>query len=496
MHGFIGWNIVMRAALITFENALRAKDSDKIELYGKELLSDKSLVQNKREILEQITRLEEHEITITPPPALVFRTIQSAAFQKRTPAYRPFTILLTIRTAKWFPDLFDEARLEFATKHDHAPRQIWHLEKVAIVKPMEFLCSLSGEGSWRPVHFFLKYRNVTFIWPILDPCVVSVIGSVSPRISIRFPSIIPPNSELDALVSLDLTGFLAHHVSFQTAFPPAVASIHPSKSKTIVNKNGVESEHDFEIAEDGWLIFPVNPSLCTVTFTMPFTLNDHSVRIVTLEVTPKIGESSSRSPFPLLNVFPLQVEGRIESLTMIHLKLYNHCKVPLIIENLPYGRTSLAPSQSIYVLHDRAKDPFFVEVHEENGPTVRHEWVLDDTIMIQKITGTLSSSSPFLVGESVVLDVVLPPGEYEVIPGNDFIVCGKVKDKKFAGGLIQFQLIPIRVGVLSLPSVSLKRVVHKIYPYSAQVTAASALSAGPWVIDESPRGSEKSPLPP
>jgi hypothetical protein len=151
----------------------------------------------------------------------------------------------------------------------------------------------------------------------------------------------------------------------------------------------------------------------------------------------------------------------------------------LFIEQLPWGSAVLGPGESLFVLHEKARGPFSLAVREEDGPTVMHEWPLEGGR--PRFAGTLDCRPPFVVGAAVGLDLTVPPGPYEVLANDDFVVCGTVRQANFAGGVVRLQLIPVRIGLLTLPSISTGGVVEKIHPTSAQTTAASSLSSGPWI---------------
>jgi hypothetical protein len=244
-----------------------------------------------------------------------------------------------------------------------------------------------------------------------------------------------------------------------------------------------ESDVAFTVDSQGCISFKEKPSLMTVTFSLPFTLDDQTVKTAALDVKTIVGPTIIRkSSFILSSEFPLQVEGRVQSRTMVHLRVRNACAVPLYVENLPWGRVCLRPDECVHVLHERAVGQFAVDVREEGGPVVRHSWNVDDTIMARRIFGAIDGSPPFPVGASLNLEIELPPGPYKVLPSEDFVVCGKVREVEFAGGTVRLQIIPIRIGTLTLPAVEVGELVQRIYPFSAQVTAAGLLNAGPWVV--------------
>jgi hypothetical protein len=202
---------------------------------------------------------------------------------------------------------------------------------------------------------------------------------------------------------------------------------------------------------------------------------------VSYEIEQSELKASFSKQFYLDGEFPLVVRGRLASKAMIHLCIRNNSGRVLYISNEQISEMQIEPKKETFKLIKRDEGLFSLMVREEGAEPVRKTWKLDESIMMESVKAVFHKNPPLLVGAIVKVGIELPPCSYSIENSDGFAVVGRICRKRFEGGSVIFQLVPTKVGVLETPRILVNGISQTMTPEFVDVTAASALSYGPFI---------------
>jgi hypothetical protein len=228
----------------------------------------------------------------------------------------------------------------------------------------------------------------------------------------------------------------------------------------------------------GNILWERSPALSLVRFELRIVARE-SRGGTHLLVNTSVGGEQFISKFQFERRFPLTVEGRLRIGNMIQLQLTNVSDVPLFASNRLSEEFRIVPGECRFVLHEQTEKTYSLLVREEKGEGLLKEWELDDQIMHKRIDARIEGKQPLIAGASVQMHIELPLCSYAVQSSPDVLVFGRTAARNFAGGTLTLLIVPIRVGRLQSPKITVDGVVRPIHPLHLEVTAAGLFASGP-----------------
>jgi hypothetical protein len=207
-----------------------------------------------------------------------------------------------------------------------------------------------------------------------------------------------------------------------------------------------------------------------------------------LFVKIRIGRSSFRYTFHFATSFPISVDSRLVSKKIRQLEIRNSSDVSLFLSSPAIGEWEVLARDSLCLIRPGSEVIFEADVCEKNGIKVAKKWDLG-TLPQTRLTAQLEQEPPWIVGVPIVLAIELPKGSYRFMPTPDFLVVGTTVSTSFGGGLLRFDLVPLRVGLLQTPSICVNDENRTISPMFFTVTGTTGLSCGPFVLNQRYGGS-------
>jgi hypothetical protein len=257
------------------------------------------------------------------------------------------------------------------------------------------------------------------------------------------------------------------------------ASLSADSGTAIFTSNRKQYEVGFTFA-DGRLRFDSPPSNHIVNLDLTFRITDQSGLGNRLFVKLKIGRSSHQYTFHLNTSFPIALESRLVSAKVRQLEIKNASDVSLFLSNPSIGEWEIPAEDSLYLIRPASETYFEADICEIGGIEVSKIWEVGN-LPKTRLNAKLEQEAPWLVGVPIAIAVELPKGSYEFVPNDDFLVLGAIVSTLFAGGILRFDLVPLRVGLLQTPSICVNGENHSICPMFLSVTGTTVLSCGPLV---------------
>lgn len=494
---FIGWNMASEATEILINNIINRGDSDLIVQLAKSLLSDRSLIKNKREIFEKIVELNKsHSLSSLFRASFSF---ESDAFLSEIPAGRPFIINVKFRGAKWLPENFDEAKLQLKITRQ-GKIDIFTSKSTSLNGNISFRVFFRSPGVRDFSEFSLKYGELVLKWPLSTVYQIRIGNHGNVPIHLDTPRIIVPSEPLKLMIRMDFSNTMVTNCNLQMNFEDN-NSVIPQQEGDFTyidtDEEKVKEEEEerkvtskFSIDEDGNFTFKnenedeeFSPSLKILTMPITFTVKSLTNKKSNLIINLKMDHHSVQDQFSILCNFPLKIQIRLKTEEVVHLTLTNVCDIPLTITSDDIGEAVVESDKIISVIHPTDQELFTVTVSGMLDEKITQSWNINDDILYPKIDLKILNHNHerFWIGSAINVQLTLPECKFKFIQNKNVVIVGLLYSDHFEGGTLNVKFIPVKVGVSETPNIEINDVLFTLHPRFIQVTSSSTLSLGPFV---------------
>ena len=324
-------------------------------------------------------------------------------------------------------------------------------------------------------------------------------------------NLISAGNSLTAQSPLSLTSFES---SFEIPMLNANAGPSLSAYASIPPQNGTATFSDgstaeFQIDKDGrffYLSETSSPILKVATIPFTFNIdpkgtgstdedddNNEELRMpstTALLVDSKIDAHKWQVAFVHALECPLVCRSRIVTKKVVHVELHNKCEVPLTIQKVTEKnmdkspKITIQPGRMYYLIHTHVHKPLKVLVSDGFGEPIEKVWNFDKSMICPELISKIEKRDEYPSGVPINVEFDLPACSYKYLKSDSFAVVGVTKANKFEGGKVNFQIIPVAVGVIETPNMKINGVVHSVLPKFINVTSSSVMSVGP-LLDKS-----------
>jgi len=474
----MGWRFGVKSAMIRFQNAVSKSIFSEIEYFSKLLLSDKAQYDQKLELVHQLSVIDN--IFSITNPFVVLPKFLSSYFGGNIYQYQTTDISLRLIFPSWF--LINNCLLiaSFVNKSSH-------LIKESTIN--EYICHrinhmsvfFSEEGEWIFDSFKIIIGNFSMKWYIdqrLHSYKFTVHNIIEPKVHVDFPLLTGINKIMKANISFDFSTISNSSIEISLCFDSSSLKITTNNTFAVFENDNIKKQYPIYLKDtkvfmcdeknDGCT--PVSPSGFKVSFPFDF-MQYEPLGFTYLSVRTKVANTEYLSKHLLKFDFPIECYIRMITESHIQFCIKNVSNESLLIESIEFlpdvwNKRLIGPKEEIYLIGRNDESPdskINIFVSEPNGSSIAQSWIIGKIQHMNTINIEFDESD-LAVGQATAITCSLPESEIYLESSESVIIIGLFKKTCFKGGRFQFEIIPVKTGILQIPKISINGITYNYNP--------------------------------
>lgn len=476
----INWKLGSKSIYIHFKNSIKEKDKYKSINFGINLLHDNSsLPSNKKlKVFNQLSKFilneEQNKNKISNLFQIKFQ-FQNEEFKQEFITRKPGILSIIPLGATWLTINLEEVKIIFLNEE----LKTTYISKCYNIKLNEiiyFKCSFPLSGTWKIHKFLIQHKQLILTWLINTNYNIYVNPIKNIEIKVNIPKIILQNKIIPISIEFNFLNILAksmHHIiKFNKNNIKILKQIQQAKSNTGENLT-------LEINENGQINYKDKiPFLTIIKFFIEIEIEnlnfiESELTIDTFidnqqEFTNKIQEKF---------IFPIIYNILFTTNEIMHIQIQNIDNEILKIENNILELTELHFNESCYLIYPKNEKFLNLTIYDIFGNKIFHQFNIQEKRKLSIIIHHPNKS--YYNGEFISVETKLPNCNYEFILNNECIITGIIKKNNFKEGILNFYIIPVKVGIIEIPNIQINNVEYMFEPHYLNINSNNTLSYGP-----------------